>query len=511
MDNAVSGIRLFLFTCSGEDNFILKRCSWGIQRRFALIGFFVLMIFVGCFASATLFCISLFQDNSLLSICIGLFWGAMVVNIYLLLLHTISPAIIPLAAKKTKKDVASQTNDNAKQQFLSTSMLLRVVFMMLLAIIVAQPLNYSLLGAMVKDDIALHKLQEKVKLYTFANRSVIHDEMVSYVEFSRKMSNVLSPDQLINASHQLQIIQNKIQADCSFSTFATGTFKKLHGLNNHLWLTSKQRKTKANLIGALDNKLNQVLDSDDAFLNDLESFSFNACQGEFLSFKKELTSLIQQKRANYQNLNDLLNKSNFYVKTIQLLLVNCPWSWFIMLTMCFIFLLPIYFKYKVRDLSGRLFAEKDYPKDIQRLRSELIDTKDFNWLKNKLLNTDIHDIRTSDYYFQRMLVEHKIIIEEYETCKKRYSQILSENIRTYNKRVIATLNPLLAKLKEINSKRHDAFAEEIELELSVASIQKYEYWLDMPFRTKRMHDMKVDNNEVGLLDFVYNTEVNDTN
>ena len=118
MNKTLSSLRLFLFTCSGEDNYILKRCKSRIQIRFALIGFFVLLIFAGCFFSATLFSYCLFQGAKWTSIPIGILWGAMVVNMYLLLLHTISPAIIPLASKKKKKNNNIETNEINKCKFL---------------------------------------------------------------------------------------------------------------------------------------------------------------------------------------------------------------------------------------------------------------------------------------------------------------------------------------------------------------------------------------------------------
>ena len=72
MNKTINEIRQFLFTCSGEDNFILKRCKKRIQIRFAFIGFFVVLIFVGCFLSATLFTLSLFEDALWFDILFGI-------------------------------------------------------------------------------------------------------------------------------------------------------------------------------------------------------------------------------------------------------------------------------------------------------------------------------------------------------------------------------------------------------------------------------------------------------
>ena len=60
MNKATNSFRLLLCTFSGEDNFIIKKCSPTIEFTFALIGVFVIANFVGCFTSAYAFFDSLF-------------------------------------------------------------------------------------------------------------------------------------------------------------------------------------------------------------------------------------------------------------------------------------------------------------------------------------------------------------------------------------------------------------------------------------------------------------------
>ena len=78
----------------------------------------------------------------------------------------------------------------------------------------------------------------------------------------------------------------------------------------------------------------------------------------------------------------------------------------------------------------------------------------FNWLENKILSININQIKTSDYYFMRMLIEHKTILIEYNQTKDKFSKILTDNVKQYNKSVRDKLNPLLAKLNSINQKRY---------------------------------------------------------
>ena len=143
MTNKVDSIRLFLSTCSGEDSYIISKCSKPIQISFALIGFFVLTIFFGCFISALFFSYSVFDEAKWISIPLGIFWGAIITNIYLLLLFTITPKLLPVAIKK------KQPEKNTISYFITSSMLFRLGLMLLLAIIIAQPLNVEFVGKTV--------------------------------------------------------------------------------------------------------------------------------------------------------------------------------------------------------------------------------------------------------------------------------------------------------------------------------------------------------------------------
>jgi hypothetical protein len=505
MKKTLSDIHLFLFTCSGEDNYILKRCNWGIQRRFALIGFFVVLIFVGCFFSATLFCISLFQNASLISLFMGVFWGAMVVNMYLLLLHTISPAIIPASSKKhRKKNREVETIEN-QNRFLTFSMFLRISFMMLLAVIIAQPLNYDLLGSSVKTEIDQHKIEERVKLYTVTNKHLIQSELENKNDLNQKVKNKLDAIDIPLISSQLQLIKNKIYNDSLFVINATKKLYQLKKIDNQLFLSSSEKQKKTTIINDLERQLNYEIDSDISFVDTLNSISIlGHLKRDYYSFKSTMTVLINEKKDNYNNLNDLLDKSNFYVKTIQILLVENPWSWVITSLVCLVFLLPIYFKYKARDISTKIFQSENHKPEIVRLRNELINTTDFNWLENKIISINVNQIKTSDYYFMRMLIEHRTILIEYKQTKDEFSKILTDNVKQYNKSVREKLNPLLAKLKSINQKRYQVYQELVNTELKDEIIVKYEHWLDMPFRTNRAKTVAITNTEVGLLDFVYN-------
>jgi len=143
--------------------------------------------------------------------------------------------------------------------------------------------------------------------------------------------------------------------------------------------------------------------------------------------------------------------------------------------------------------------------EIIKLRDELINTTNFNWLENKLKSVNIISINTSDYYFQRMLIEHRIILEEYDDTKKLFKKYLSHEIQLFNKASLEKLNPLLQKLKSYNISKYNEISKTVLKEYVNEEMIKYEYWLDSPFRTKMRLITKTSNDERELLDFLYNT------
>lgn len=507
MNKAINELRRFLFTCSGEDNYILKRCSSKIQKRFALIGFFVLLIFVGCFFSATCFAYSLFEGAKWASLPIGVIWGSVVVNMYLLLLHTISPAIIPLSTKKKKNSNPVNKKSNTVLNF---SMCLRLSFMVLLAIIIAQPLNVFLLSPTVESSIEKHKIVERIQLYALTNKELINNELSNQKDFNQKILDRLDEKMPIATSAQIDIINNKIKDDADFMSITTLKINELNKIDEIVFQSDEVELKKKHLLNQLEDLLNNELTSDEDFINNVTLTSIDgSLKEDYFTYKENLIKLITEKIDNYNELNNLLNKSNFYIKTIQLLLFENPVSWIITFLVCLVFLLPIYFKYKIRDLSARMFNKnKSHQTGIVRLREELINTTDFKWLENKIKSININSINTSDYYFHRMLIEHRIILEEYDETKNIFSKILTENVKKYNTNSLKRLFPLMQIMKKVNPSKYKEMTQQNSEEYINELMVKYEYWLDAPFRTRSKYTATtISNNERSLLEFIYNQEL----
>jgi hypothetical protein len=137
MSSLPKAVRNRLCKMSGEDYAIISKCSNKIQIYFSLIGLLVLVILLCSFASALYFTEHLFH-SVIADIGIGIVWGYIVTNMYVLFLYTITPTLLPTKIRKNQKVKTNQFQ-------LSFSMGLRVFIVVLLAVIIAQPLNVLIL------------------------------------------------------------------------------------------------------------------------------------------------------------------------------------------------------------------------------------------------------------------------------------------------------------------------------------------------------------------------------
>lgn len=455
MNKIANSFRLFLCTFSGEDNFIIKKCSSSIQITFALIGAFVIAIFIGCFTSAYEFFDSLFQGSFLISFPIGITWALLVTNMYLLLLYTVSPAILP--TKKNKEGI----NNN----FLTTSMFFRMSFMSLLAIIISQPLNVLFFNSSVQVSLQKHIQEEKTKMIVIADSLLIKNEVTLFQDFNKRINLSCSNDEKERIKNNLWIIDDKINRDKAFINQSIMLFSELNKLEDKTWLDSKENSLKNKLLNDLSTLTETEISSDENFLDELDKtqISNQSLLTDFNKYKENLKDAVNKKVENYNKLNYLLTQSNFYIKRIQLILFENPFSWITTLVVCLLFLLPIYFKYKVRDKTG--------------------------------------------FYDQKIEIEKRIVLDEYTKFKMNYSKLLQRNIVKYNYKSLEELKDFLLKLSFINKPYFKVIEKHIKEEYKEEIVSKYEYWADNPFRTINKFDHKNLAKEEDFLKTIYPEEI----
>lgn len=464
MNKAINWLRLFLCTFSGEDDYVIRECKPRIQISFALIGLFVILIFAGCWISASSFMSELFHGNGKwLSVPIGVLWALLVANMYLLLLYTVSPTLLPVSGKKKGKGKKGrpviETKGKTKRLESTRSLIFRMVFISLLAIIIAQPLNVLLLSSFSERSLANHKTEYRINLITVADSSLIKEEIQNQADFYQKIiTKIRATDSLIVASN-VKLLNDKVTNDQAFLLQSKRLLDSLKKCNSSSFFKSKQKCDSIRTV--LSVLVDDELKSDDNFISVIDRIQFTdkGLQADFENYRASLKKTIEAKISNYERLNELLEKSNFYIKRIQILLSENPVSWIMTMIICIIFLLPIHWKFSMRNKGG--------------------------------------------FYEKKKYIENRIVNEAYTDFKNTYSNIFESTLKEYNRRVWVTVVQQLHKLEEINPDRFTEVSRQLRNEITEEPVSKYEHWADAPFRTKKKETSKQLASEKDFLKIIY--------
>ncbi|WPQ63297.1 DUF4407 domain-containing protein [Chitinophaga sancti] len=458
MSKVLHMLRQFFCTFSGEDANIIKRCEWIIQLKFCGIGIFVLMIFCGCFASAASFIFELLEGGmKWVSIPVGIFWALLITNMYLFLLYTVSPTLLPITHKKKGHKKAVSTTSQ------KTALGFRMSFISLLAIIIVQPLNViifyhpmSPFAPAAMANLNKHTAAYKANMVIAADSILIIDEIQLQKLFSQHVSlNSKHLDDSITIANNTFLLNNKVTEDARFLNTAIKLIDTLNKYSHSFFFNSKSSMCDS-IRTTLGELLEAEITSDNTSRIQIQSLVTN--NEEVKKYQSQLLKDINQKTENYYQLNALLLKSNFYTKKIQLLLANNILPWLITFIGCGIFLLPVYWKFSIRNKGG--------------------------------------------FYEIKKEIENELVINQYKEFKILYTAIFSEKINTYNQHVWRNLIPLLDKLEKIRPKKYNELRKELEEILIPEVIEKYEYWSDAPFRTKRRTERPLASEEQ-LLKIIY--------
>lgn len=309
MTQVIHRIRLFFCFFSGEDDYIIRKCGGRIQLSFALIGLFVLMIFIGCWESAFLFMSHLFEENKIASVFVAIIWAMLVTNIYLLLLYTISPTLMPLPKKiQFKPNNAATTTELKITKYTSAfsfSFTLRISLILLLSIIIAQPFNVLIFSPSFEES----------NLYANEIRSILSKHPLAWIITIFACVLFILPVYwkyaMRNRSEfyeKKKDIENKIVLD-SYTDF-----KNIYQIVLNNKVNSYNRKTWANLMPLLNSieKVDQKIynhhftkiQSDLSipiitkyeYWTDHPFRTIKKEQNKFLSSEKELLKIIYQEK-----------------------------------------------------------------------------------------------------------------------------------------------------------------------------------------------------------------------
>ncbi|MUH38327.1 DUF4407 domain-containing protein [Zobellia amurskyensis] len=134
-----------LWWFAGEDPYILSQCSKGIRRKFSFIGILVILISL-ISAAGIAFGVEQILNSTMADIIIGLYFAMFVFILYLFVLYTLSRNVLP--------------NDGSDRIGTIISYSIRIGFLILLGILVAQPLNYLIFKKSIDNELIAFKNQE---------------------------------------------------------------------------------------------------------------------------------------------------------------------------------------------------------------------------------------------------------------------------------------------------------------------------------------------------------------
>lgn len=169
--------------------------------------------------------------------------------------------------------------------------------------------------------------------------------------------------------------------------------------------------------------------------------------------------LTRQMEAERRVVSSLLDSSHFFVQRVRILSGSNAWYWLTVLSVWALFFYPVYEKYDIRNHKR--------------------------------------------FYIQKKELENQLVTEAYDAFKAHYERIMNERIASYNSTLKHALVPVIQSIEASHSRTaadmyHDLFTATQE-----TLFEKFEYWLDPPFRTVRKRDERLVQSEKVLLDSLY--------
>jgi hypothetical protein len=187
-------IRHLLYSLAAEDAFILKSCEPKVSRYFLLIGLVVLFIYLLCTISIGLFIYS-FINNYFVVFFLTLFISLSIINLYIFILHNISPNLLPNNTTNTSNFFES---------------LLKLAFLIFLAIAISKPIEICIF----KDHAAFQRYLEDFKDQKLEDFKINLSEL--YVDRLKYINEKYDNSQTFNEREQYKkefenIIENNSQ------------------------------------------------------------------------------------------------------------------------------------------------------------------------------------------------------------------------------------------------------------------------------------------------------------
>lgn len=461
MNNKNPSIKNFFLKFSGDDFQMINKS--GTSNAFVGIGLFVFIIFTLCCISGFSFLYNAFQGNLFLSTPIGIFWGLLIAVIYVFLIYTISPILLPTPIKKNGK-VIGEVKPLVFDY--NISFFLRYAFIIFIAIIVAQPLNVLLLKNSSERSLNRYKIEFKLNEILSSDSSFVKKETLYRNQFEERVS-FLSINDSVQLQNSYLVLDEKVSGDYITLLRGTSYQKKLENLKS-LPFNKKNKQQFDALYDNIEELLLNEKNNNEIFLEEIAKINFTNpyLKNDFERYKENITTIIKEKKERYDSLEKLIDKSNFYITSMKIILKENPISWFITLLSIFVFSFPIYKKYRIG--------------------------------------------KKTKFFIEKQKYESSLIKKEYDLHLHNYGNTLQNKIELLNKELEIKIFSELEKLKNYSPEKYHIMLDETKKEIADIFTEKYQFWKNPPFRTQNLIKEVQHKSEKDFLEFIYSHEKENT-
>lgn len=451
-----------------------KRELFWVNLYFTIIGVSVFLLFLLTTISFIFFVYNVLEGFSkILSIPIGLFCGLLIGNIYYFLLYTISPILLPTPDKKAKKDakILDFSNKDEVKALTSISFLFRFLFIAFIACFIAQPISVFFIYDLFPEKYAINETTEieRYRANTIVSSYILKDDLL--INKEKENVNLLfnSKDKYLKISNEDRLkadsltyfLDHKYQSDQLFIDDLKKHKQKLESFEATP-IHKRNHSELQNYVNHVDQLIEQELIEDKENILLINPYSFDSKELNkdvnlaFTTWKK----LTEEKLKANEEISNVFKNNSFYTLKIKLLLEGNVVSYSVMAMFIALFCIPVYLKFLIR--------------------------------------------KRSNYYNFKATLEKKIIIEDYKNYLEDYKKFLNDRVNKQKLKVYQKLKNQLEKVKQFNPEQATKFELQISNDLfQSTTIEKYEYWLDPPFRTIRRPEEET-SSELDLLTKIYN-------
>jgi len=273
---------------AGEDYSAVENCKEQTKKRLYFIGFVVCLIFLLSFTSILEAFSELF-NSFWFGLIVGLFFGWVIVNMYLLLLYTLARNVLAPDEVKSRSTL---------------SYYIRLGTMVFFAIVVSKPIEHFLFSEYVNTEIEVYKAEKL--------RDLRQSLFTTYSKRIKDSSALIDKETIIKERNAIYAHQKMLISESNYYTLSLKFLNK----RPHTWVVTL-------LITSLfvwPIYLKRVIEPDSPYYRRKFERKSEIIRSHYLSFKKEYNKTIRQFTNEELSYSEPFKDAplNYYIKTTEI-------------------------------------------------------------------------------------------------------------------------------------------------------------------------------------------------